>query len=373
MFDESLNLAKIRVVGIGGAGKNAVNSLIDAGVTGADFFVINTDKQDLIHSKAENKIQIGEEVTRGLGAGSDPELGRKAAEENIEEIRKMCEGVNLLFITAGMGGGTGTGAAPVVARVARECGCLTIAVVTKPFSFEGKKRSLNCEAGLSELRENVDMLIVIPNAKLLQAMPEKTPVVEAFKLADDYLKQGICGIVDLINTPSLINLDFADLVTVVKNQGIAHIGRGMAEGENRVIEAVRMAVSGQLLDTTIEGAKNVIIYISGGNDLTMDQIDDAVELVKRVVDDNANIIFGANIDSKLDGKVDITLIATGLSDGEGNGRTEFNSKQALGMIIKPTKPVEVEGEDRGDDELPEAGDDDPDTPYFMHRLFGKKK
>ena len=274
MFGENVNInqAVIKVVGVGGGGCNAVNSMVDSKVTSAEFIAVNTDNQALLMSKADKTLQIGERLTKGLGAGSDPSVGEGAAEESKEEIAQFLEGTDLVFIAAGMGGGTGTGAASVIARIARELGILTVAVVTKPFSFEGRVRNENANKGIANLKKYVDTLVVIPNDKLLQYLPAQTGVLDAFKVADDMLKQGIVGIVDLIATPSLINLDFADVNTVMRNQGLAHMGIGRAKGENRVIEAVRQAVSSPLLETTIEGAKSVILNVTGGKDLMLTEV-----------------------------------------------------------------------------------------------------
>lgn len=304
-------VANIKVIGVGGGGNNAVNRMIDANITSAQFVAINTDKQALLLSKAEHRLQIGEKLTRGLGAGADPEVGQKAADESKASISEMLKDCDLVFITAGMGGGTGTGAAPVVAQIAKEMGILTIAVVTKPFGFEGKTRIDNCEKGLENLRKFVDTLVVIPNDKLLKLVPKGTPIIEAFMYADDVLKQGIQGISDLIVTPSLINLDFADVRSIMKGRGLAHMGIGRAKGENRTIEAVRQAVSSPLLETTIEGATGVIINVKGGLDLSLDEVNEAADLVKEVVDSNCNIIFGSGIDESLNDAVEITIIATG--------------------------------------------------------------
>ena len=263
-------ICNIKVVGVGGGGNNAVNRMVNAGISSAEFVAVNTDKQALLMSKAKHRIQIGEKLTRGLGAGADPEVGSKAAEESKEIIQQMLEGTDLCFITAGMGGGTGTGAAPVIASIAKQLGILTIAVVTKPFSFEGRRRMENAEKGIKELKSSVDTLVVIPNDKLLKIVPKGTPIVEAFRTADDVLRQGIQGISDLIVTPSLINLDFADVKTTIKNKGLAHMGLGKGKGENRTIEAVRQAVSSPLLETTIEGATGIILNIKGGLDLTLE-------------------------------------------------------------------------------------------------------
>ena len=313
MYSESSigPVANIKVVGIGGGGNNAVNRMINANITSAQFVAINTDKQALLMSKADLRLQIGEKLTRGLGAGADPEVGQKAAEESKASITEMLKDSDLVFITAGMGGGTGTGAAPVVAQIAKEMGILTIAVVTKPFNFEGRKRMENAELGLENLSKYVDTLVVIPNDKLLKLVPKGTPIVEAFRYADDVLRQGIQGISDLIVTPSLINLDFADVRSIMKNKGLAHMGIGRGTGENKTIEAVRQAVSSPLLETTIEGATGVLINVKGGNDLPLDEVYEAVDLVKEVVDESGNIIFGAAIDEAMNDEVEITIIATG--------------------------------------------------------------
>ncbi len=307
-------VANIKVIGVGGGGNNAVNRMIDANITSAQFIAINTDKQALLLSKADHRLQIGEKLTRGLGAGADPDVGQKAAEESKASISEILKDCDLVFITAGMGGGTGTGAAPVVAQIAKEMGILTIAVVTKPFGFEGRKRLENAEKGLENLRKYVDTLVIIPNDKLLQIVPQKTPIIEAFLYADDVLRQGIQGISDLIVTPSLINLDFADVRSVMKNTGLAHMGIGHAKGENKTIEAVRQAVSSPLLETTIEGATGVILNVKGGLDLPLDEVYEAANLVKEVVDPSCNIIFGSGIDEGMSDEVEITIIATGFQN-----------------------------------------------------------
>lgn len=307
--------AVIKVLGIGGGGCNAVNSMIDSNITSAEFVAVNTDNQALLMSKASTVLQIGEKLTKGLGAGSDPNIGEQAAEESKEQIAELLNGTDLLFIAAGMGGGTGTGAASVIARIARELGILTVAVVTKPFSFEGKVRNENANKGISNLKKYVDTLVIIPNDKLLQFLPPQTGMLDAFKVADDMLKQGIVGIVDLIATPSHINLDFADVNTVMRNQGLAHMGIGRAKGENRIIEAVRQAVSSPLLETTIEGAKSVILNVTGGKDLMLTEANEAAILVQGIIDSSANIIFGATIDDSMSDEVKITVIATGFTSG----------------------------------------------------------
>lgn len=307
-------VATIKVVGVGGGGNNAANRMISAGIKSAQFICINTDKQALLMNKAPVRIAIGEKLTKGLGAGANPEVGKKAAEESKDAIADQIKDANLVFITAGMGGGTGTGAAPVVAQIAKEMGILTIAVVTKPFDFEGRRRLENAELGIENLKKYVDTLIIIPNNKLL-SVAKGTPMVEAFKVADDVLRQGIQGISDLIVSPSLINLDFADVETIMKSKGLAHMGIGYAKGENKTVEAVRQAVSSPLLETTIEGATGVLLNVKGGLDLPIDEVYQAAKLVQEVVDPSCNIIFGAAIDENLHEEVEITIIATGF-EGE---------------------------------------------------------
>ena len=310
-FENMSGIARIKVVGVGGAGCNAVNRMIEAGIQSASYVAVNTDKQILLLSKAENKVQIGAALTKGLGAGAEPDVGRMAAEESKEVLTEAIKDTDLLFIAAGMGGGTGTGAAPVIAKIAKDMKILTIAVVTAPFFFEGKKRVDNMLKGIENLKKYVDSLIIIPNDKITQVVPKGTPMVEALRIADEILKQGIRSIADLIVNPALINLDFADVRTILKDQGLAHMGVGVAKGENRIVDAVRFAVNSPLLDTTIEGAKGVILNILGGNDLTMDEVQMAATLVQSVVDYSANIIFGAGIDPNINDEVEVTVIATG--------------------------------------------------------------
>lgn len=313
MFNEQLSaVAKIKVVGVGGGGCNAVNRMINYDFKGPEFIAINTDKQALLTSSAETRIPIGEKLTKGLGAGSDPDVGMKAAEESKQEIVEILKDADLVFITAGMGGGTGTGAAPVVAQIAKELGILTVAVVTKPFAFEGQVRLRNAERGIDNLKKYVDTLVVIPNEKLRQVMPSAS-FIDCFRCADDVLRQGIQGISDLIITPSLINLDFADVRTIMKNKGFAHMGIGKAKGENKTFEAVKNAVYSPLLETEISGATGVLINVKGDVDLPLEEIYQAVDLVKEVVDPECNIIFGAAIDADMDDEVEITLIATGFA------------------------------------------------------------
>ena len=308
--------ATIKVIGVGGAGNNAVNRMIEAGIRNVEFIAVNTDRQTLNSSKASSKIQIGEKLTRGLGAGANPDIGAQAAEESRAEIAEILKGADMVFVTAGMGGGTGTGAAPIVAATAKELGILTIGVVTKPFTFEGKKRLAQAERGIASLKGKVDTLVVIPNDKLLQVIDRKTSIVEAFRMADDVLRQGVQGISDLIAVPGLINLDFADVKTIMLNQGMAHMGIGRASGENRAEDAAKQAIQSPLLETSIEGAKGVIINITGGSDIGLLEANTAAELVQRSADPEANIIFGTVTDDTMGEEIQITVIATGFEKDE---------------------------------------------------------
>lgn len=311
-FDVDIEqFASIKVIGVGGGGNNAVNRMISAGLKGVEFIAINTDRQALHMSQAPLKIQIGEKLTKGLGAGANPDIGKKAAEESKEEITEAIKGADMVFVTAGMGGGTGTGAAPVVASAARELGILTVGVVTKPFAFEGRKRMLHAEKGIEELRSKVDTLVTIPNERLLQVVDKKASMIEAFRIADDVLKQGVQGISDLITIPGLVNLDFADVKTIMINTGLAHMGVGKGTGENRATEAARQAIHSPLLETSINGATGVLLNITGGSNLGLFEVNEAAELVSQAADPDANIIFGAVIDEKLQDEIRITVIATG--------------------------------------------------------------
>ena len=312
MSNEAESAAKIIVVGVGGAGNNAVNRMVEDTIAGVEFIGVNTDKQALTLCKAPTTIQIGEKVTKGLGAGAKPEIGQQAAEESAEDIRQALQGADMVFVTCGMGGGTGTGAAPVVAGIAKEMGILTVGVVTKPFRFEARVRMNNALSGIERLKENVDTLIVIPNDKLLEIVDRRTTMPEALKKADEVLQQAVQGITDLINLPALINLDFADVQTVMSNKGIAHIGIGQAKGDDKALEAVKQAVASPLLETTIEGASHVIINISG--DISLMDANDAASYVQELAGDNANIIFGAMYDDTYADEASITVIATGLED-----------------------------------------------------------
>ena len=320
MTNEAESSAKIIVIGVGGAGNNAVNRMVEEQIGGVEFIGVNTDKQALKLCKAPTAIQIGEKLTKGLGAGAKPEVGEKAAEESIEELKQIMEGADMVFVTCGMGGGTGTGAAPVVAGVAKEMGILTVGVVTKPFKFEARTRMSNALMGIEKLEENVDTLIVIPNDKLLEIVDRRTTMPEALKKADEVLQQAVQGITDLINLPALINLDFADVQTVMTDKGIAHIGIGEAKGDDKALEAVQQAVSSPLLETTIEGASHVIINISG--DISLIEANEAAGYVQELAGDDANIIFGAMYDENAEDEVTITVIATGLDAHGANTPVE---------------------------------------------------
>ncbi|MBC7292582.1 MAG: cell division protein FtsZ, partial [Thermoleophilia bacterium] len=306
-------LAVIKVVGVGGGGTNAVNRMVDAGLKGVEFIAVNTDAQALLMCDADVKLHIGGKITRGLGAGANPEVGRAAAEESRDEIREVLKGADMVFVTAGKGGGTGTGGAPVIAEIARELGALTVGVVTKPFSFEGKKRAAQAEAGIEALSKKVDTLIIIPNDRLLQVVERRTSIIEAFKVADDVLRQGVQGITDLITVPGLINLDFADVRTIMRNAGSALMGIGVASGENRGVEAAKAAISSPLLECSIEGATGVLLNISGGPDMGLFEVNEAAEVIANAADAEANVIFGAVIDESLGDQMRVTVIATGFN------------------------------------------------------------
>ncbi len=336
-FDvEMQQFAKIKVIGAGGGGNNAINRMIEAGLKGVEFIAVNTDAQALFLSRAEKKIQVGEKLTKGLGAGADPEIGMKATEETADEIKKALQGADMVFVTAGMGGGTGTGGAPIIAKIAKDLGALTVGVVTKPFTFEGRKRNSQAERGIEALREAVDSLITIPNDRLLQVVDKHTAFNDAFRIADDILRQGVQGISDLIAVPGVINCDFADVQTVMKNTGSALMGIGKAKGENRAAEAAREAISSPLLETSIEGAKGVLFNISGGTDLTLFEINEAAEIIHQAADVEANIIFGANIDEKLNDEVRITVIATGFNTPRTQGSSSTESTRLRGLDSPPS-------------------------------------
>lgn len=326
---EISQFATIKVIGVGGGGNNAVNRMIAAGLQGVDFVCINTDVQALKYTQAENRLQIGAKLTRGLGAGANPEIGKKAAEESADDVIKSLQGADMVFVTAGMGGGTGTGAAPVVAELAREAGALTVGVVTRPFGFEGKKRAEQAERGIIELKEKVDTLIVIPNDRLLQVADKQTSIKDAFRIADDVLRQGVQGISDLIAIPGLINLDFADVKTIMSQTGSALMGIGRSAGEKRAAEAARMAISSPLLETSIDGAKGVLLNITGGSNLGLLEVNEAAEIISTAADPDANIIFGAVIDEDLKDEIRITVIATGFD------QKAKIAKMTSGLDLKP--------------------------------------
>ena len=310
-FDVDPTLAAIKVIGVGGAGNNAVNRMVQYGLRGVEFIAVNTDKQALYLSQATQRIQIGEKLTRGLGAGANPEIGQRAAEESRDDIAAAIKGSDMVFVTAGMGGGTGTGAAPVIASISRELGILTVGVVTKPFSFEGRQRTINAEHGIAELQGNVDTLVIIPNDRLLLVVGKGTSILDAFRMSDDVLRQGIQGISDLIAVPSLINLDFADVKTVMANSGVAHMGIGLGTGENRALDAAKQAVQSPMLETSIDGAQAVLFNITGGANMSLLEVTEAAELVQQSADPEANLIFGAGIDEALGDSIRMTVIATG--------------------------------------------------------------
>ena len=385
MENNNISFAKIKVVGVGGGGNNAVNRMIEAGVNSAEFVAVNTDKQVLVINKAPVRLQIGERLTGGLGAGAVPEVGQKAAEESKESITEMLKGTHLVFITAGMGGGTGTGAAPVIAKIAKELGILTIAVVTKPFAFESRQRAMNAEKGIEELKKYVDTIVIIPNERLFQIVPKKTPIVEAFRYADDVLRQGIQGISDLIAKPGLINLDFADVRTIMKNKGLAHMGIGVGKGENRAYDAVRAAVASPLLETSIEGATGLLLNVKGGADLTQEDISEVAELVQEVLDPNCHVIFGNSIDEDMHDELEVTLIATGFPVQEqkqeeekpadvGEFGKKENGQSLRGLMgLNKLSQEEKEEEVKKPEAKEKAADVDPTIPAWLRQLRNKKK
>lgn len=342
--------ANIKVVGIGGGGNNAVNRMIDAGLEGVEFIAINTDAQALLSSKASLTLQIGEKLTKGLGAGADPRIGEEAAEESREVIAEKLKGADMVFVTAGMGGGTGTGAAPIVAEIAKELGALTVGVITKPFSVEGRKRMEKAEIGIMNLKSRVDTLIIIPNDRLLEVVEKQTSLLEAFKIADDVLRQGVQGISDLITITGLINLDFADVKTIMTDAGSALMGIGRAKGENRATEAARMATASPLLEASIEGAKGVLLNITGGLDLGLHEANEAAKVISDVADPDANIILGAVVDENMKDEVKVTVIATGFDrKPETVESTQFD-----------TEPFDFKS----------FAEDDLDIPAFLRRKKG---
>ncbi|MDR2106057.1 MAG: cell division protein FtsZ [Coriobacteriales bacterium] len=368
-FSGRENLAVIKVVGVGGGGTNAVNRMIEAGIKGVEFVAVNTDRQALLMSDADITVHIGEDLTRGLGAGANPEIGAQAAEESRAEIREVLAGADMVFITAGEGGGTGTGAAPIVAEIARdEIGALTVGTVTKPFAFEGRKRRMQAEDGITLLSDKVDTLIVIPNDRLLQIVEKKTSMLDAFRIADDILRQGIQGITGLITIPGLINLDFADVRTVMKNAGTAMMGIGVASGDNRAIEAATAAISSKLLEASITGASRILLSIAGASDMGLIEVSEAADTVTEAADSDATIIFGSVIDDTLDDQVRVTVIATGFNDHSTQGALDFGTMPAATEIsdsssrFSPVPPVAPAG--AGSNVL-----DDDYIPDFLKRGF----
>jgi len=346
-------LAVIKVVGVGGGGCNAVNRMIDAGLKGVEFIAVNTDAQALLMSDADVKLDVGRQLTRGLGAGSDPDVGRQAAEEHREEIEEVLKGADMVFITAGKGGGTGTGGAPIIAEIAKNLGALTIGVVTRPFTFEGRRRSVQAESGIQRLKEKVDTLIIIPNDRLLQVSDEKTSMLNAFKMADEVLLQGVQGITDLITTPGLINTDFADVKMIMTNAGSALMGIGYASGDGRSVAAARSAISSPLLEASIEGARGILLNVSGPSDLGLFEVNEAAEIIAQAAHPDANIIFGAVIDDALGDEVRLTVIAAGFDRYEGERRADA--------------PLGLRAEDDafGSSESEDLSDDDFDVPEFL--------
>ena len=359
MRDQSGNyLALIKVVGVGGGGSNAVNRMVDAGLTGCEFIAVNTDAQALLMCDADVKMPIGADVTRGLGAGAEPSVGRAAAEESRDELKEALKGADMVFVTAGEGGGTGTGAAPIMARLAQEIGALTVGVVTRPFSFEGRRRAEVASRGVDELREEVDTLIVIENDRLLQVVEKRTSIVDAFTLADDVLRQGVQGITDLITIPGLVNLDFADVRTIMNEAGSALMGIGTASGENRATEAARAAVSSPLLESSIEGATGILLNVTGGPNIGLFEVNEAAQVVTSAADQNANVIFGAVIDDALDEEVRVTVIATGF------GPARIRRRRRTEEPAEETR-ADAEGQREAAAERFEVGDDVLEVPSFL--------
>ncbi|MBO5136133.1 MAG: cell division protein FtsZ [Clostridia bacterium] len=363
--NEATNPAQIKVVGVGGAGNNAVNRMIESGLKCVEFIAVNTDKQDLTLSKATQKIQIGEKITKGLGAGADPTIGAKAAEESRDEIAQALENADMVFVTAGMGGGTGTGAAPIVAEVAKEMGILTVGIVTKPFWFEGATRAKNAAAGIECLKDAVDTLVVVPNDKLLELAEKKTALTESFAIADDVLKQGVQGISDLISRSGLISLDFADVKTIMKNAGYAHMGIGKATGETRAHDAALKAINSPLLETSIAGAKGVILNVTGGADLGILEIQEASELVTQAADPGANIILGAIIDETLGDEIQVTVIATGSNGGKSTINRPLAPRVGNDMFGKLKETLDISDEPKTVEDAEETDDAKSDMPSFL--------
>lgn len=367
-FDTSMDqLATIKVIGVGGGGNNAVNRMIDHGVEGVEFIAVNTDAQALNLSKAEIKLQIGEKLTRGLGAGANPEVGKKAAEESREQIEEVLQGADMIFVTAGKGGGTGTGAAPVIAQIAKDVGALTVGVVTRPFSFEGIRRQNQAKVGIEALKEAVDTLIVIPNDRLLEIVDKDTPMLEAFREADNVLRQGVQGISDLIAKPGLINVDFADVKTIMYDKGSALMGIGVATGENRAVEAAKKAISSPLLETSIDGAQGVLMNISGGPSLSLFEVQEAADLVTSAADEQVNVIFGNVINENLKDEVVVTVIATGFDEAKKQ-KNQSLGRQTNAYKQSAATQENDQRERRSDNQIEETFSHDEDTldiPTFL--------
>jgi cell division protein FtsZ len=356
------NYAKIKVIGVGGGGMNAVGRMIDAGLTGVDFLAMNTDTQVLELSAAKSKLQLGANLTRGLGAGGNPEMGRESAEESKPEIRRLLEGADMVFIAAGMGGGTGTGAAPVIAEMSKEIGALTVAVVTRPFGFEGPRRARVADGGVKELRDRVDTLITIPNDRLLDVVDKKATLTDAFKVADDVVRQGVQGISDIITIPGMINVDFADVKTIMQNQGTALMGIGFGSGEQKSAHAAQMACASPLLETTIDGARGVLINITGGPDMTLTEVYDAADIVYKACDtEDVNLIFGTVIDESMHNEVRITVLATGFDGQERPHAVEARAAVAVGESAPPMPSASM------DTAAPLIPEGELDIPAFLRR------
>jgi cell division protein FtsZ len=353
-------LAVIKVVGIGGGGSNAVTRMVESGMSGVEFVAVNTDAQALLMTESDVKIHIGSQATRGLGAGADPRVGAAAAQESRDELKEALKGADMIFVTAGEGGGTGTGGAPVVAEIGRELGALTVGVVTRPFTFEGRMRAGQAEEGVQNLRDNVDTLIVIENERLLQVVEPTTPVTEAFRMVDDILRQGVQGITDLITVPGLINLDFADVRTIMRDAGSAMMGIGVAEGENRSIEAARAAISSPLLETSLDGATGILLNITGGSELGLAEVDEAAQVVTAAADANANVIFGAVIDDSMGDSVRVTAIATGFG-----GRQARRRRPEASEAEDRDRDREREPQERAPFKAPSVTDVEIDIPSFL--------
>lgn len=378
---DASRIAKIKVIGVGGGGSNAVASMVETGqIAGVEFIVMNTDAQVLLNNSAPTKLQIGEKLTKGLGVGGNPEIGSQAAEESMEKIKELMVGSDMVFVTAGMGGGTGTGAGPVVARIAKESGALTVGIVTKPFAFEGTRRMVFAEEGIEKLRKEVDTLIVIPNQRIMDVVDRKVTLLEAFKVADSVLGQAVAGIAEIITVPGLVNVDFADVKTIMKDAGSALLGIGHGVGENRAQMAARAAVSSPLLDISIEGARGILFNICGGNDLTMFEVDEAARIISGAADHDANVIFGAVVDEKLADQVRVTVIATGFDETRsriaqiGQQQTVPTIQGVVGDVVRKEEPEKEPRDEEKEDEYLEPKEErdefgkDFDIPAFLRKI-----